>query len=328
VTRSIAKFLIETRLSGASFERTLTLGRQSLFVTPRQMAGLLSGYEPWPLSISKESLMAGSYDPPSLPNEWFADTLLRGLGASEIEVMDASPFEGATILHDLNDPVPGELHERFDVVLDGGSLEHVFNYPVALKSAMEMVREGGHLVLITPANNFFGHGFYQLSPELFYGVLNADNGFTIERMVATEEDLDWTTFFGRRLRVETSGPWYEVRDPREVGDRVQLVNDRPVFLYVSARRSEIRPVLRKHPVQADYEVAWEHGEASAAAAPALKPPPARPMASEQTFGRRLIMRLKLDWLPRLFSLVRPWKLNKAARHRSFKNRRAFTRTTR
>ena len=38
-----------------------------------------------------------------------------------------------------------------------------------------------HFVRITPANNFFGHGFYQFTPELFFRIFSAANGFEVER---------------------------------------------------------------------------------------------------------------------------------------------------
>lgn len=56
-------------------------------------------------------------------------------------------------------------------MVDGGALEHTFNVPVALTSYMEMVRVGGRLILVSPANDHFGHGFYQFSAELFYSAL-------------------------------------------------------------------------------------------------------------------------------------------------------------
>ena len=62
---------------------------------------------------------------------------------------------------------------QFDVVYDGGTLEHVFNFPVALRNAMELLRPGGRLFTIhTCANNLCGHGFYQFSRELFYRTLS------------------------------------------------------------------------------------------------------------------------------------------------------------
>jgi len=107
----------------------------------------------------------------------YAETLFKLLGAHTIESLDCSDYESSSIIHDLNDAVPPELENKFTCVFDGGTLEHVFNYPVALNNAMKMVCIGGHLILSTPGNNWFGHGFYQFSPDLFYSVLCEENGF-------------------------------------------------------------------------------------------------------------------------------------------------------
>jgi len=43
--------------------------------------------------------------------------------------MDYSDYEGAEIILDPNNIVLQEYHEKFDVVFDGGTCEHVFNVP-------------------------------------------------------------------------------------------------------------------------------------------------------------------------------------------------------
>jgi methyltransferase family protein len=64
--------------------------------------------------------------------------------------MDASGFEGSSIQHDLNQPIPPSLSARFTLVLDSGTLEHVFDVPQALRNCMEIVAPGGHLIAIAP----------------------------------------------------------------------------------------------------------------------------------------------------------------------------------
>jgi len=51
------------------------------------------------------------------------------LGAHEINSMDYSSYEGATILHDLNSPIPADLNQRFSVVYDGGPLNTYSTFP-------------------------------------------------------------------------------------------------------------------------------------------------------------------------------------------------------
>ena len=97
-----------------------------------------------------------------------------------VESLDVSTYEKATILHDMNLTVPYELRERFTVVHDGGTIEHVFNVPEAFKNCMEMVRVGGHFTQVNVANNYTGHGFWQFSPELIFRVFSPQNGYRIE----------------------------------------------------------------------------------------------------------------------------------------------------
>lgn len=169
----------------------------------------------------------------------YAEPFLKSLGAETVDSLDASGFEGASIVHDLNVPIPNALKESFTCVIDCGSLEHVFNFPQALKSCMEMVALHGHLLMVTPCNNFFGHGFYQFSPEVFY---RAAEGSGFEVAMQTFE-------IGRE-------GWRDVPDPKQVRKRVLLRNDRETYLLVKAHRTELKPVLEPWPQQSDYVSAW------------------------------------------------------------------------
>src|SRR4029077_10267153 len=94
------------------------------------------------------------------------------LDAESVETLDYSTYEGASIVHDLNSPVPASLHGRFDAVIEAGSLEHIFNFPMAIRNLMRMTKVGGWVFITTVANNLCGHGFYQFSPELIYRIFS------------------------------------------------------------------------------------------------------------------------------------------------------------
>lgn len=230
---STARFLIALSKSGVPFGRTLTLGRQWMVPDFETLKRLF-----------EEQGLGGKHSDDDLhkASGKYADDFFRLLGATELVSMDASSYEGASIVHDMNQPVDDSLKESFDLVFDGGTLEHVFNYPTAIRSAMEMVKVGGRFVTVAPSNNYFGHGFYQLSPELFYTVLSEENGYKVERMIAYE------SFIHR---------WFEVADPRVVKRRVELVNGLPVLLITQARRLRVTPIFQKFPQQTDYVAAWQ-----------------------------------------------------------------------
>ena len=103
------------------------------------------------------------------------ETLFRQIGFSEIEVLDLSNFEGATIQFDLNsEETPAALCEHFDVIIDHGTLEHVFHVPNALRNLFRMLRIGGRVVHSAPSGNFFDHGFYMFQPTLFLDYYTAN----------------------------------------------------------------------------------------------------------------------------------------------------------
>lgn len=225
------QLLLQARKSGVEFGDVLTIGRQNLNVYPAKMRRILS---------------AGGFPSdafaPDAPDTGFAEPVFSALGARKISAMDASGFEGAEFVCDLNRPVPDDLKQKFDVVLDGGTLEHIFNFPIALQNCMEMVRKGGRFFTHTIANNWCGHGFYQFSPELFYNVLSEDNGFEVERMI-----------------LHVVGPysrWYEVANPQTIRSRVELFNSFPLQMLVQAKRTSIVPLFQKVPQQSDYTPRW------------------------------------------------------------------------
>jgi SAM-dependent methyltransferase len=228
-------FLIDARRRGADFGEVLTLGRQDLNVYPAKMVKVLETHG-FPTTGFKGD-----------PKVLYAEPCFLSLGAKKVSSMDFSDFEGATYVHDLNKPIGVELKERFDLVYDGGTLEHVFNFPLGLQNCMEMVKPGGHLFIHAGTNGYCGHGFYQFSPELFYRALSPENGFEVLRMVL--------------FRVGPYGPWYEVRDPNDVQTRVELVSLWPMQLLIRAKRTRVVPIFTNPPQQSDYTPRWQSSKA-------------------------------------------------------------------
>lgn len=216
----------------ADFSRTITLGRQHHYLNP---VALRAMFERFGLALTPQ-------DERSIFKDDYAEGLFRTLGASTVDSMDASDYQGANVIHDLNLPLPRSLVRRYTCVVDFGTLEHVFNFPVALKSATDMVEVGGHFMCITVANNFMGHGFYQFSPELFIGYLSANGFADIEIYLAPYRD--WPYFF-------------RVTDPQVLSGRVELVNSERVQMCVLARKERHLPEMVT-PIQSDYvQQAWQ-----------------------------------------------------------------------
>jgi SAM-dependent methyltransferase len=241
---STASFLLDAYRRGVTFRRTLTLGRTQLYAMPGEMQKLhkLAGRK---LSETASQTEFGG----------FADAFLSSLlGIETLESLDYSAYQGASILHDMNQPIPSELEGRFDAVVDSGTIEHVFNFPVAIANCMKMVRLGGRLFIITVANNHCGHGFYQFSPELFFRLFKDCNGFDIQRLLLLNHPFPG-------LELSSTKRFYTVKDPDETRYRVGLVNDSPVMLLLEAERRSLEKVLTTSPQQSDYATLWESKQA-------------------------------------------------------------------
>jgi hypothetical protein len=268
IDRDSAKFLLWARQRGVDFSRPLMIGRMGLHLTIAQLRRVLAEFGLERTHAEVAALFA--------ERNGYAEPFFRLLGAEGLTSLDASGFEGATLLHDLNRPIPEEWRARYSVVFDGGTLEHVFNYPTGLRNCLEMVAVGGHFLTITPANNYMGHGFYQFSPELYARVLHEENGFALEKMFVFEPGAD---------------RWYEVVDPATAGKRVRLVNRRPTLLVAWARRTHLTEIFAQPPQQSDYTVEWD--------AFAGQPRTCRQAQRQQkSWLRRLLRRVKKWFQPR------------------------------
>lgn len=222
--------LLEAKRMGVSFASTIMVGRQNFYkVSPSALA---------------QALQVSTHEAETLLSHHFIEPLLASFGASRIESLDYSAYENATTIHDLNTPIPSHLKNSFSCVFDGGTIEHVFNFPQAIKNCMEMVALGGHFLSCAVANNCMGHGLYQFSPELYFRVFSPENGFQIEDIFVWEADRN--------------SPWYRVTDPAILGQRVELLNTRPTALSVIARRISIQEIFKNTPQQSDYKAVWSN----------------------------------------------------------------------
>ena len=277
------------RSNGVNFETTATIARQGLSLSAAELQRALKAFGHRPSDGEVQDILDNRY----------AERLLKFLGAKEVHSFDISDYEGATFTHDMNQPIAEVHKERYSAVLDSGSLEHVFNVPVAVKNCMEMVRVGGHYICILPANNFFGHGFYQFSPEFFYGVFDEANGFVLEKLIAFEDEPNW-----QWRSADPDAGWYEVESPAKLRERVTLVNDKPLSLIAIARRVAAKPIFAATPQQSDYAARWEESAQARTAAPAAaavsaaRPLPIRIAKALLASGLRLAMRKAMQPRPR------------------------------
>jgi hypothetical protein len=151
---------------------------------------------------------------------------MERFGATNVDSVDTSDYEGATFIHDMNRPwgVP----KQYDTVFDGGCLEHIYNVPQALVNISNACKIGGQIIHILPANNYCGHGFYQFSPELFFSLYSERNGYRDTDV----EMCDMSTGQSSKVNRPHSGKRVEFRSSTELIVMVRTVRDRDFTHYV------------------------------------------------------------------------------------------------
>ena len=168
----------------------LQLGRQKLFFSLPELeewAGLhnVELAETIPEAVASIKLVSeGCVDD---------KTFFHKLGFQTVHSCDYSDFQAADHVFDLNLPIPEHLHNKYDLIVDSGTLEHVFHLPQALKNVHDLLKEGGRVIHLLPATNYVDHGFYMFSPTLFHDYYSAnrwdiDTAYIIE--LTRRHDVD------------------------------------------------------------------------------------------------------------------------------------------
>lgn len=103
-----------------------------------------------------------------VPKEQFSKHLfVDRMGALSCHSLDVSDYQQSEIICNLNHPLPSQHVGQYDVVFDGGTLEHLSNLSTALTNIFGLLGEGGIYYFGVPCNNWVDHGFFQFSPTFF-----------------------------------------------------------------------------------------------------------------------------------------------------------------
>lgn len=167
----------------------LTLGNQDLWANYDQLKSFFEELDcPFeePKVTPRSSYLveclsddAGSYKLKQLADAHsyvHARTFFEMMGIKDYYDIDKFDYEKPQILHDLNTPISAELYDKFNLIIDSGTIEHIFDVRQVMENIARMCKEGGWVVHITPSSNFVDHGFFSFSPCFFYDFYRV-NGF-------------------------------------------------------------------------------------------------------------------------------------------------------
>ncbi len=187
------------------------------------------------------------------------------LGFSEVHAIDISDYEGADIILDLNQECSEEFKEKFDVIIDGGTLEHVFNIPNAMRVLCGLLKPNGTIIHGSPLSGYVDHGFYSISPTFYldfyrqngYRIINSEIEFVLD--AKEKKHARWNSIYSQDCRLFSQwGKEGCIND--YVATMASNQNIRRMVLWTAARKIKADTCI-KYPFQSmwnDYE-GWDDG---------------------------------------------------------------------
>jgi hypothetical protein len=172
--------LVQISLQGMNCpsRKILSLGYPDILASPEQLAKMFGPQHLQAFRYRDDSPQIARWHGLPETTRIVEAAHFLGLLGYELEVLDVVEARGGEMVHDLNQPLPGELARRYALIIDPGTLEHCFNIAQAAKNVAEMVAPGGWVFHGNPMN-MFNHGFYNLNPT-WYHDFYAVNGFKVE----------------------------------------------------------------------------------------------------------------------------------------------------
>lgn len=95
----------------------------------------------------------------------------------------------AQIILDLTKEIPTDYIEKYDMVVDSGTLEHIFDQKSAFENAYKMCKIGGTIVHIQGIKNLWNHSLFSYQPKIFI-LLSQINDYKIKYIDYLIEDVN------------------------------------------------------------------------------------------------------------------------------------------
>ena len=156
--------------------------------------------------------------------------LFKHIGFSTVHALDFYTHQNPDMIIDLNKPISKKLYGKYDCVLDGGTMEHIFSPADVLYNSVRLLKVGGRIVHLNPLTGWINHGFYQFSPILYFEFYS-QNGFI---------KLDYRIRYDDKYK-QTNGKKF----PKEMASK------RVLQLFTAIKEKEINNFIM--PIQGKYK---------------------------------------------------------------------------
>jgi len=100
--------------------------------------------------------------------------LLSCFSQARYRSLDRSDYEGADVVHDMNEPLPDSLKGQFDFIFNGSVMDNVFDPATLIKNTTQLLKPGGRILHLEHAGSYPG-AFVMFSPEWLYSYYAVNN---------------------------------------------------------------------------------------------------------------------------------------------------------
>ena len=234
INAPVLEMLIKSAAQTDGNKRLICLGYPDMLVTEAQLATLCGEdilarvrFRDDSASILRWHGLTGRMERMVETQSLFA---ALGLTADFLDIHASRGFE---IVADLNAPLAAALPGQYDLVYDGGTMEHCFNVGQVMRNFLALAKVGGHIVHVNPLN-YFNHGFFGFNPTFYH---------------------DFYTQSGHRLASEFYGLFGPVLESRMVTlPALQGFNSAPERTAVLVAAQKLNDGEPTWPLQTKYKV--------------------------------------------------------------------------
>ena len=117
-------------------------------------------------------------------NIYYLEELVQNMGCSinRLDIIDIDSKEKPFLNWDLNLPIPKRYYSAYDIAIDSGTHEHIFNIGVSLINFASLPKLNGYIIGSLP---YFApnHGFYNVNPNCIIQLFSPSNGYMLEKLI-------------------------------------------------------------------------------------------------------------------------------------------------
>jgi len=176
IIESLARFLVASHKVNPIRGNVLALGKQTIGIT---LSKALEIFQEQDCEVNPnfnlDDIKSDSVTRMRLNNLMDDESFFRLFGDVNYQTMDVSDYEQASIIHNLNDPIPQNLEESFDFIIDGGTFDHLFDLKTSFANVVKLLKPKGRVFQWNAASNYSNAGYLSFSADFFYDYYALNN---------------------------------------------------------------------------------------------------------------------------------------------------------